>query len=72
MHWRAALTTAARAQPPPIHPSSIEPSGPIKALAPAFAAVTEIVRTTVASANVWPFGLTQSGLLEHAHYILAR
>ena len=55
MHWRAALTTAARAQPPPIQPSSIEPSGPIKALAPAFAAVTETVRTTVASANVWPW-----------------
>ena len=54
MHWRAALTTAARAQPPPIQPSSIEPSGPIKAFAPAFAAVTETVRTTVASANVWP------------------
>src|SRR5271170_5012814 len=53
-HWRAALTTAARAQPPPIQPSSIEPSGPIKALAPAFAAVTETVRTTVASANAWP------------------
>jgi len=46
--------TAARAHPPPIQPSSIDPSGAIRALAPAFAAVTEIVRTTVASANAWP------------------
>src|SRR5271169_6127159 len=54
MHWRAAFSTAARAQPPPIQPSSIEPSGFISAFAPALAAVTDTVRTTVASANVSP------------------
>ena len=52
--WRAAFSTAARAQPPPIQPSAIEPSAPISALAPALAAVTETVRTTVASAKGSP------------------
>ena len=51
---RAALTTAARAQPPPIQPSEIVPSGRITAFAPAFAAVAATVRTTVASANGSP------------------
>src|SRR5262245_20740242 len=53
----AALRTAARAQPPPIHPSEIVPSGRIKAFAPAFAAVAATVRTTVASANGSPAAL---------------
>ena len=51
---RAALSTAARAQPPPIQPSEIVPSGRITAFAPAFAAVAATVRTTVASANGSP------------------
>src|SRR5271170_7221253 len=51
---RAALSTAARAQPPPIQPSEIVPSGKITALAPALAAVAATVRTTVASANGSP------------------
>src|SRR6516165_10050919 len=45
---RAALSTAPRAQPPPIQPATIVPSGAMIALAPAFAAVTDTVRTTVA------------------------
>jgi hypothetical protein len=45
---RAALSTAPRAQPPPIHPAAMLPSERITALAPALAAVTETVRTTVA------------------------
>src|SRR5262245_348302 len=53
----AALRTAARAQPPPIHPSEIVPSGRITAFAPAFAAVAATVRTTVASANGSPAAL---------------
>src|SRR5262249_47984743 len=51
---RAALTTAASAQPPPIQPAVTEPSRRIRALAPALAAVTATVRTTVASANGSP------------------
>src|SRR5262252_3153056 len=54
---RAALSTAARAQPPPIQPSEMVPSGRITALAPAFAAVAATVRTTVASANGSPAAL---------------
>ena len=46
---RAAFSTAPRAQPPPIQPAAIVPSGRMTALAPALAAVTETVRTTVAS-----------------------
>src|SRR5215813_2938884 len=53
----AALRTAARAQPPQIHPSEIVPSGKITAFAPAFAAVAATVRTTVASANGSPAAL---------------
>src|SRR5262245_13439815 len=53
----AALRTAARAQPPPIHPSEIVPSGKITAFAPALAAVAATVRTTVASANGSPAAL---------------
>src|SRR5262249_16545416 len=53
----AALSTAARAQPPPIQPSEMVPSGRITALAPAFAAVAATVRTTVASANGSPAAL---------------
>ena len=52
---RAAFITAARAQPPPIQPSDTEPSGRMIAFAPALAAVTETVRTTVASAKGSPF-----------------
>jgi hypothetical protein len=52
---RAALSTAARAQPPPIQPSDMVPSGRITALAPAFAAVAATVRTTVARANGSPW-----------------
>ena len=48
---RAAFNTAPRAQPPPIQPATIVPSGRMIALAPAFAAVTDTVRTTVASTN---------------------
>ena len=51
----AAFRTAARAQPPPIQPSLIVPSGRITALAPAFAAVAATVRTTVASTKGVPF-----------------
>src|SRR5262245_21397676 len=51
---RAAFKTAARAQPPPIQPSEIVPSGRITAFAPALAAVAATVRTTVASANGSP------------------
>src|SRR6266545_1469648 len=54
---RAALSTAARAQPPPIQPSEMVPSGRITAFAPALAAVAATVRTTVASANGWPAAL---------------
>jgi hypothetical protein len=53
---RAAFSTAARAQPPPIQPSEMVPSGRITALAPALAAVAATVRTTVASANGTPAG----------------
>src|SRR5262245_25964111 len=53
----AALITAARAQPPPIQPSEIVPSGKITALAPALAAVAATVRTTVASTNGSPAAL---------------
>src|SRR5215831_8938882 len=49
----AALMTAARAQPPPIQPSEIVPSGKITALA----AVAATVRTTVASTNGSPAAL---------------
>src|SRR5712664_4598937 len=49
---RAALSTAPRAQPPPIQPATMVPSGRMIALAPAFAAVTETVRTTVARTKV--------------------
>ncbi len=48
---RAAFSTAPRAQPPPIQPATMVPSGRMIALAPAFAAVTDTVRTTVASTN---------------------
>ena len=51
---RAARMTAARAQPPPIQPAEIDPSRRITALAPALAAVSETVRTTVATANGSP------------------
>src|SRR6202451_3801462 len=53
----AALSTAARAQPPPIQPSEMVPSGRITALAPALAAVAATVRTTVATANGCPADL---------------
>src|SRR5215471_21854480 len=53
----AALRTAVRAQPPPIHPSEIVPSGRMTAFAPALAAVAATVRTTVASANGSPAAL---------------
>ena len=46
---RAAFRTAPLAQPPPIQPATIVPSGRMIAFAPALAAVTETVRTTVAS-----------------------
>src|SRR6202167_37952 len=46
---RAAFSPAPLAQPPPIHPATIVPSGRIMAFAPALAAVTDTVRTTVAS-----------------------
>src|SRR5580704_7616772 len=52
---RAALSTAARAQPPPIQPSEIVPSARMIAFAPALAAVAATVRTTVASAKASPF-----------------
>ena len=48
---RAAFNTAPRAQPPPIQPATMVPSGRMIAFAPAFAAVTDTVRTTVASTN---------------------
>src|SRR5258708_17995951 len=51
---RAALSTAARAQPPPIQPSDTVPSERITALAPALTAVAATVRTTVASAKGSP------------------
>src|SRR5580692_2729876 len=50
----AALSTAARAQPPPIQPCEMVPSERITALAPALAAVAATVRTTVASTNDSP------------------
>src|SRR6202161_4098269 len=50
----AAWRTAARAQPPPIQPCEMVPSGRITALAPALAAVAATVRTTVASTNDSP------------------
>src|SRR5580700_4863291 len=50
----AAFNTAARAQPPPIQPCDMVPSGRITALAPALAAVAATVRTTVASTNDSP------------------
>src|SRR6202045_2191760 len=50
----AAFSTAARAQPPPIQPCEMVPSGRITALAPALAAVAATVRTTVASTNDSP------------------
>src|SRR5580704_6486960 len=50
----AALSTAARAQPPPIQPCEMVPSGRITALAPALAAVAATVRTTVASTKDSP------------------
>src|SRR6202008_1865808 len=46
-----------RAQPPPIQPSDMVPSGKITAFAPALAAVAATVRTTVASANGSPAAL---------------
>src|SRR5262245_56688860 len=46
---RAAFSTAPRAQPPPIQPATMVPSGRMIAFAPALAAVTDTVRTTVAS-----------------------
>src|SRR5208283_3406683 len=52
---RATRRTAPRAQPPPIQPAEIVPSGRMMALAPAFAAVTATVRTTVAMAKGSPF-----------------
>src|SRR6267378_757225 len=48
---RAAFNTAPRAQPPPIQPATMVPSGRMIAFAPAFAAVTDTVRTTVARTN---------------------
>src|SRR5262245_65469356 len=45
---RAALTTAASAQPPPIQPAVTEPSRRIRALAAALAAVKAAVRDQVA------------------------
>src|SRR4029077_11706610 len=48
----APATPAPRPPPPPIHPATIVPSGRMIALAPAFAAVTDTVRTTVASTKV--------------------
>src|SRR5262249_14658039 len=51
---RAALSTAARAQPPPIQPSQMVPSGRMTALAPALSPVVATVRTTVANANGLP------------------
>src|ERR1700685_250054 len=50
----AALSPAPRAQPPPIQPCEMVPSGRITALAPALAAVAATVRTTVASTNDSP------------------
>src|ERR1700719_1671780 len=50
----AAFSTAARAQPPPIRPCEMVPSGRITALAPALAAGAATVRTTVASTNDSP------------------
>src|ERR1700734_2254578 len=50
----AALSTAARAQPPPIQPCEMVPSERITALAPALAPVAATVRTTVASTNDSP------------------
>src|SRR5580704_5779530 len=50
----AALSTAARAQPPPIQPCEMVPSERITALAPALAAVAATVRTTVASTKDSP------------------
>src|SRR3979411_2839473 len=47
----APSNPAARGARPPIHPARIVPSGRMIALAPAFAAVTDTVRTTVASTN---------------------
>src|SRR5579864_985822 len=46
---RAAFSTAPLAHPPPIHPATMVPSGRMMAFAPALAAVTDTVRTTVAS-----------------------
>ena len=51
---RAASRTAARAQPPPIQPADMVPSLRIRALAPALAAVSATVRTTVATAKGSP------------------
>ena len=59
----AAFSTAERAQPPPIQPSEIVPSGRTTAFAPALAAVIDTVRTTVASAKGSPlafFAVTMS------------
>ena len=55
---RAAFSTAPRAQPPPIHPATIVPSDRMIALAPAFAAVTDTVRTTVASTKLSSLALS--------------
>src|SRR5262245_23175901 len=59
MAWRAARSTAPRAQPPPIQPPLMVPSARITALAPAFAAVAATVRTTVAIAKDSPLALTE-------------
>src|ERR1700686_828907 len=57
---RAALSTAPRAQPPPIQPATTFPSGRMIALAPALAAVTDTVLTTVARTNVSSAALSRA------------
>src|SRR4051812_46642969 len=57
---RAAFNTAPRAQPPPIQPATMVPSGRMIALAPALAAVTDTVRTTVARTNVSSAALSRA------------
>src|SRR5258705_13302498 len=57
---RASFTSAAGAHPPPINPATIVPSGRMIALAPALAAVTDTVLTTVARTNVSSAALSRA------------
>jgi hypothetical protein len=55
MHRRAWWRTALSAQPPPTHPITIFPSLSIIALEPGLAEVEPSTRTTVATANDFPW-----------------